>query len=208
MDPQRYLEIIKVPFIVLLALNFLYYSWGYPVFSFFSQGIPSFSFFGITSFLALVLVYSYVTWRVIKENGSTATESAIAGAFLSISVSLVSYLIGFVATSLALSFDIAPGSVLLLTLRAQFEGEYFNILIMLRGMIFGVILSAVGGFFGFTWEKIIARKTLPVFEQVAKPLMKKGAGGKLWKIGQYIRKEDNKSKKESKNAGKHPGSAR
>lgn len=170
MDSKRYLEIIGIPFILLVIVNLLYPFFGYTAFSLFSHGVFSlFSFFGVVSSLIAIVIYSYVTWRVIKERDSTPAEAAIAGALLSISVSVVSYAVGIIATLLVIFLNLEPTSLFSTTLINQFVAQYLTPLNFVLGVLFGVIVSFLGGFFGFIWGKI-----QPMFRPILKSVIKEG----------------------------------
>lgn len=170
MDSRKYIEIISIPFILLIIVNLLYPFFGYTAFSLFSNGIFSIlSPFGIISSLIAIVIYSYVTWRIINEKGSTATEAAFAGAILSIFVSIVSYLVGVVATFLIIYLNFAPNSLFSTTMVTQFVAQYLNPLNLVLGVILGVIISFLGGFFGYIWGKI-QHMLVPI----AKSMIKEG----------------------------------
>jgi hypothetical protein len=153
LELENYINSIKVPLSVLLVFNLLYIALGFSTIAYFSQGISAlFSVVGFIGFFVPLAAYSVVTWNIIRHKG-TALDSAVAGALLSLSVFVASELIGFITTSLMV-WNIVPESVVSASLRAHFIDQYLNILNVALGLIFGLVIAFIGGFFGFIISEI------------------------------------------------------
>ena len=137
---------------------------------FFSQGISAlFSVVGFITFFVPIAAYSYVTWNIINKHDGAAINSAVAAVLLSLLVFSVSELVGFIVTSLTF-LNIVPENIISATLRAHFAEQYLNMINVMLGLFFGLVIAFIGGFFGF----IISEIQLKFISRVRSILLGKG----------------------------------
>jgi len=154
MHGKNYLHSIKVSFLILLIFNLLYVVLGFSTIMFFNQYIfVLFSAVRFIAFFVVIAAYSFVTWNIVNKHKGTVIDSAVAAVILSLLVFATSQLIGFIGTSL-IFWNATPESLISATPRTHFVEQYLSVTNVMMGLILGLVIPFIGGFFGFITSEI------------------------------------------------------